>query len=72
MAEIEAEIERNYQESLLELEKYTKLNLVKLFCINFLWYFFATYGFVYFIKNTIDKFNLIPVIAKTIVWFQNL
>jgi hypothetical protein len=46
--------------------------LIKLFCFNFLWYFFGIYGLIYFIKNTIDKYNLIPVIAKTIVWFENL
>jgi hypothetical protein len=30
-------------------------SLIKLFCFTFLWYFFAIYGLIYFIKNTIDK-----------------
>ena len=36
----------------------TKWELIMSFCSNFLWYFFATYGLIYFIRDLVIKFYL--------------
>jgi len=46
--------------------------IIKNFCITFLWVYFAGYGLMWFIVNMIHKYELLPVIAKTIIYFKNL